>query len=325
MSHTFINYRRDDAASEAAQIAKALRDAVGIDAVFYDTSSIKAGAKWPDEIRRALLGASVVIVVVGPGWLTVGSDQWGRRRIDQADDWVRNEIEIALTESSKTVIPVLVRDAKLPPGDAIPECIADLPKLQKIDLRRDYWDHDIELLIERVCPESCDFPDSVPSVLGLTWEKMTPDLQDAFALAASAARREGKKIVSTRLLFAALKRLHSDRMDELLAQIPGDAIPDTMPAEIVADKDDIAHLDLVSSCVQHSLGHFATTAEPSLSGEEIFVDIARHGTGASVQRLRTHGIDETKINEIVRQLGWRVTARAEQGGAGQPATRTESK
>ena len=312
MPIAFINYRRDDSASEAASIARALRNELGDQDVFFDASSIEAGAKWPNEIRQALDQAPIVVIVIGPAWLTAGNDEWGRRRIDHEDDWVRNEVEFALNDPKKSVIPVLIRDAQMPPGDALPPCIKGLPQVQKIDIRRDYWDHDIRLLIEQVCPESCGLPGSAPEALGMTWEKMTPDLQDAFALAATAARREGKKIVSTRLLFSALKRLHTDRMDELLALIPADAMPEPIPAEVTADRRDLAHLDLVSSCVRGSLGHFASTPVDNLSGEQVFVDIARHGTGGSVRQLRTHGIDENRINEIVRQLGWAVNQRAEQ-------------
>ncbi len=325
MPRAFISYRRDDAASDAARIAQALRVALSKEDVFFDTSSIEAGTQWPNVIRLALAEASTVIVVIGPQWLTAGANEWGCRRIDQENDWVRNEVKVALDDSKKTLIPVLVGNAKMPPASALPACLGNLPDVQKIDIRRDYWEHDIALLIKKVCPASCGYPGAAPEALEMTWDKMTPELQDAFALAASAARREGKKIVSTRLLFAALKRLHTDRIDEVLALIPVDAMPDTIPADITADREALAQMDLVSSCVRSSLGHFDSVAIGSLSGEDIFVDIARHGSGDSVQKLRTHGVNEKRIDEIVVQLGWNVKSRAEQDGGGQRATRPESK
>lgn len=325
MPRVFISYRRDDAASDAARIAQALRDTLGKDDVFFDTSSIRAGAKWPDEIRQALAEASIVIVVIGPKWLTAGADEWGCRRIDQESDWVRNEVRIALADPGKTLIPVLVDNAKLPPPQALPACIGMLSEAQKIDIRRDYWESDMVHFIHQVRPTSCGLPSPAPEAIESTWDKMTPDLQDAFALAASAARRKGKKIVSTKLLFAALRRLHSDRIDRVLEFIPDEAMPEGIPEDITADKQALAQMDLVSACVQGSLGHFGSASVGSLSGEEIFVDIARHGTGSSVRKLRTHGVDEKRIDEIVSQLGWNVRRRGEQpGGDNSAALRTST-
>jgi TIR domain len=142
----FISYRREDTASEAGRICSAIYREFGEDSVFMDTSSIQAGAKWPEEIQSALKAAETIIVVIGPEWLRVGSNEWGQRRIDQENDWVRQELSLALNEN-KSVIPVLVRGARMPPADALPECINTLPHRQKLDIRNDYWDHDIELLL----------------------------------------------------------------------------------------------------------------------------------------------------------------------------------
>ena len=145
----FISYRREDTASEAGRICSAIYREFGEDSVFMDTSSIQAGAKWPEEIQSALKAAETIIVVIGPEWLRVGSNEWGQRRIDQENDWVRQELSLALNEN-KSVIPVLVRGARMPPADALPECINTLPHRQKLDIRNDYWDHDIELLLVRL-------------------------------------------------------------------------------------------------------------------------------------------------------------------------------
>src|SRR5581483_1598221 len=122
----FINYRRDDAGSEAMLVRDAVRHEFGDDFVFMDTSSLQAGAVWPEEIEAGLRSATAVLVVIGPDWLRAGSNAWGQRRIDQETDWVRRELAYALSESKK-VIPVLVRDAKIPPAEALPEPLRLLP------------------------------------------------------------------------------------------------------------------------------------------------------------------------------------------------------
>lgn len=145
----FISYRRDDAAAEAGRIYSLIRGQFGEDSVFMDTSSIQAGAKWPDEIQAALGAAEMVVVIVGPDWLRAGSSKWGQRRIDQDHDWVRQELSFAFRDN-KTIVPVLVRGAEMPPADVLPEPVKALPDRQQLEIRRDYWDHDVKLLLVRL-------------------------------------------------------------------------------------------------------------------------------------------------------------------------------
>jgi hypothetical protein len=136
----------------------ALRQAIGPDLVFMDTSSVEPGSKWPDAIKNSLTKADAVLVIVGPQWIR-SADEWGRRRIDQEDDWVRREVSLALKEN-KTVIPILVRGAKLPPEDVLPQGIKELPQRQVIELRRDYWEHDVKLLLAQFSETEIEKPDS---------------------------------------------------------------------------------------------------------------------------------------------------------------------
>jgi TIR domain len=144
---TFISYRREDSQAEATALARLLQEEFGDREVFLDHSSIDFGSTWPKEIDEALSRSKTILVVIGPKWL--GSlDQWQRRRIDNEADWVRREIVRALNDN-KTVVPVLIREAKLPPAEALPEPLKSLPQKQKIDLRGDYWSHDVQLLLSQ--------------------------------------------------------------------------------------------------------------------------------------------------------------------------------
>jgi pterin-4a-carbinolamine dehydratase len=149
MSNVFISYRRDDAGSEAILLRDAVRREYGEKSVFMDTSSLQAGSVWSDEIKAGLSTADLVIVVIGPEWLRSGTSEWGMRRIDKEDDWVRQELTLAFREN-KRVIPVLVRDARMPPPDVLPETLKALPGRQDISLRRDYWHHDVKLLLAQI-------------------------------------------------------------------------------------------------------------------------------------------------------------------------------
>lgn len=143
----FISYRRDDAGAQARLVRDALLKAFGNGNIFMDVASIQAGTTWPEEIENHLNQAQVVVAVVGPNWFRAGSDDYGRRRIDQADDWVRKELEVALA-TGKKIIPLFVEGAKASmPTVALPESLHGLAKIQGIPIRRDYWDHDIQLLL----------------------------------------------------------------------------------------------------------------------------------------------------------------------------------
>ena len=143
----FISYRREDSQAEATALAGLLQKEFGNGEVFLDHSSIAFGSTWPKEIDEALNRSKTVLVVIGPQWL--GShDQWQCRRIDNEEDWVRREIVRALNDN-KTVVPVLIREAKLPSVEALPEPMKSLPQKQKIDLRGDYWNHDVQLLLSQ--------------------------------------------------------------------------------------------------------------------------------------------------------------------------------
>lgn len=150
----FINYRRDDSGPDCISIADAVDAIFGKGSAFLDTSSLGAGAIWPEQLKKALEDAEYVLAVIGPDWLRAGADEWGRRRIDKTDDWVRQELQLALETLGKTVIPVLVRGGRIPPVDVLPDPLRALGERQSIELRRDYWHHDIKLLLAQLGPHT---------------------------------------------------------------------------------------------------------------------------------------------------------------------------
>ena len=139
----FISYRRDDAAGEVGPLAYALRTRFGDDSVFLDTSDIPVGGEWPAVLREdCQLGRGCRLrdrAGVDPDAGRVGQNVG----IDDSDDWVRNELELAL-DSSALVVPVLVRHAPMPPRHALPKEIASLADRQAVAIRDDSWSNDVE-------------------------------------------------------------------------------------------------------------------------------------------------------------------------------------
>jgi TIR domain len=144
----FLSYRRSDSASATGRLYDAMRQRFGADTVYMDTSSTAWGEEWPTALENAVAGADVVIVVIGRDWLRA-SDDWGRRRIDQAGDWVRREIELAVA-SGKTILPLLVGGATMPPPDAFPPEIAELATRQAFRVDEETWDYQVEAVLDRL-------------------------------------------------------------------------------------------------------------------------------------------------------------------------------
>lgn len=120
----FINYRASDEMIAAAFLEETLAAQFGSDEVFRDSNAIRPGTGdfrkvlWPTLAR-----VSVMIAVIGPRWL--GAGESGRRRIDEPEDYVREEISLAL-KIGIPVVPVLVGSVDMPTASTLPEPIRDL-------------------------------------------------------------------------------------------------------------------------------------------------------------------------------------------------------
>jgi len=155
MTHPiFISYRRSDSQYAAFAIADRLRWSFGREQVFLDRGEIQPGAPWPATIKEALMAAKVVLVIIGPEWLRT-ADAWGRRRLDDPQDWVRAEVCTALERQAAgatQVVPVLLEGASLPPREAqaVDVGLQPLLGLQARQLHNDNWAVDLESLLSRV-------------------------------------------------------------------------------------------------------------------------------------------------------------------------------
>jgi hypothetical protein len=120
----FVSYRRDDTPHAAERVFDYLHDKYrGL--VFRDIDSIKPGASVRIAIATALKQCEVVVAIVGPDWL--GQNPDGSLRINAPQDWVRNEIEIAV-QLGIPIIPVMVdldsqHPAKWPTQQQVPDTL----------------------------------------------------------------------------------------------------------------------------------------------------------------------------------------------------------
>lgn len=142
----FISYRRSDTQQAALGFYAQLRARLGSSSVFMDRSGIASGDLWSERLRQSVDRAGIVLALIGSNWLRA-ADVHGRRRLDLPDDWVRNELLVAI-EKKTTIIPVLVgSSATLPPPEALPSELRPLLDYQNYSLRDDHWDQDLDQLL----------------------------------------------------------------------------------------------------------------------------------------------------------------------------------
>ncbi|MBX9632914.1 MAG: toll/interleukin-1 receptor domain-containing protein [Burkholderiales bacterium] len=145
MASVFISYRRDDSAGEAGRLADALEARFGKERVFRDVEDIPAGEDFARAIDRALAKADTLLVVIGREWLEVRNAA-GQRRLEDAQDFVRLEVESALAHELR-VLPVLVRGTPMPAADELPESLRPLARIQAHELSDSRWDYDVRQLV----------------------------------------------------------------------------------------------------------------------------------------------------------------------------------
>ncbi len=149
MSAIFLSYRRDDSAGFAGRLADALEAEFGTGSVFRDVDDIRPGEDFIQAIESHLREVGAVLVMIGPNWLATGAN--GQRRLDDAGDFVRQEIQAALA-SGKPLIPLLVGGATMPPEADLPDAIAGLARRQAVVLSDSSWRGDVERLVVSLRP-----------------------------------------------------------------------------------------------------------------------------------------------------------------------------
>jgi TIR domain len=150
MAGVFISYRREDSQSAAGRLADHFETHLTGVSIFRDVDTIEPGIDFVEAIEGAIRASDVMLVVIGPRWLTMTNAN-GTRRLDDPSDYHRQEISHALS-LNKFVIPVLVDGARMPEGRDLPE------ELQKLNLARRNahelsdrrWNYDVSELAKAI-------------------------------------------------------------------------------------------------------------------------------------------------------------------------------
>lgn len=140
----FISYRRSDSAGHAGRLYDYLKNYFGEEKIFFDVDTIKPGVNFEQKIKTELDNSAVVLVLIGDQWLGI-KDTNGTRRLDDPHDYVRLEVEEALTKDI-AVIPVLLQGVQMPSENELPEKLYDLSRRNAIKLSDENWISDLRML-----------------------------------------------------------------------------------------------------------------------------------------------------------------------------------
>ena len=145
MAGIFLSYRRDDSQGEALHLFDDLRLHFGQDQVFMDVTGIDPGRDFRKAINDAVGNCDVLIVMIGKKWLD-STDDKGRRRLDNLEDFVRMETAAALRREIP-VIPVLVQGTVMPRSEQLPGELEALVWRNAFEVRHARWDSDVAELL----------------------------------------------------------------------------------------------------------------------------------------------------------------------------------
>jgi hypothetical protein len=177
MPRVFISYRRSDSSLFALTLSKELQERLDPGSVFIDIDDIPPGVDFRTHIADAVARCDVLLVLIGDKWLK--KTKGGKRRLDDARDFVRVEIESALKRDIP-VIPVLIENATMPSSSELPPAIQDLAYRQAVEIRagRDFWQH-LERFVHGIAHrDSVTSEKSAPNVTVDQIRELLGDLTD---------------------------------------------------------------------------------------------------------------------------------------------------
>jgi len=148
MLNVFLSYRREDSAGYTGRLNDRFVERWGEARVFFDLDTIAPGEDFVEAIDRTLAQCEVMILVIGPRWLTA-TEPDGRRRIDEPADYHRIEVERALQRGIR-IIPALVGGARMPGEAQLPEALKKLARRNAVEISDKRFRYDADQLSDEV-------------------------------------------------------------------------------------------------------------------------------------------------------------------------------
>lgn len=145
----FISYRRGEDTASAGRLYDRLNRTFRR-RLFMDVDSIPPGEDFIAILEREVAACDVLLALIGRGWLSA-VDEAGRRRLDNAADFVRIEVGAALAQR-KRVIPVLIEMVAMPRPDELPDDLKPLARRNAVRISHERFESDVQRLIKALRP-----------------------------------------------------------------------------------------------------------------------------------------------------------------------------
>jgi hypothetical protein len=211
MPSVFVSYRREDSRHLAERLYDRLVAQFGSGQVFKDVDSIPLGLDFREVLTERVGNCDVLIAVIGETWVSITGTN-GLRRLDDPADFVRIEIETALSRRIP-VIPVLVGNSSVPRAEELPENLRGLVYRNGLPVRPDPDFHNdvdrlirgieegLSVLLERSAPHSPKSQSRGAEGRNSSEKKSSIDLRDG---SSAKGFHSGAVVSSIGLLSAAL-------------------------------------------------------------------------------------------------------------------------
>jgi uncharacterized protein YjbI with pentapeptide repeats len=142
----FISYRRNDTGGYAGRLYDHLKQEFGPNSVLLDVEGNGTAEELNQWVQRVVPEAGVMLVLIGHKWI-VSED--GRRRLEEPEDIVRLELELALLHNVP-IIPIQIDDAPRPQPVDLPDSIRKIMNFKGYDLNNSYWSAKIEPIFQAI-------------------------------------------------------------------------------------------------------------------------------------------------------------------------------
>lgn len=170
----FISYRRGLDDDSAGRLFDRMSIIFGEDRLFRDVDASRdlVGLDFHDVLSQRVADCSAFIAVIGREWID------NVERLQSDNDFVRIEVETALSRQDIRVIPVLIGETEMPKASDLPDPLKPLARRGAIRLTNEGYSSAVDTLVSVLREASGDLDSAVSAPDASTASASRPDPSD---------------------------------------------------------------------------------------------------------------------------------------------------
>ena len=166
----FISYRREDEPGMATALYFQLEKEFAPERIFMDVEGgIAAGRDFMRIIGEQVAQCDIMLAIIGKGWVSATDDD-GQPRLNNAEDFVRIEIESAL-RLDKLIIPILINKTDMPRAKDLPDSLRPLALRHAVRLTQERVRSDMQGIVKAVAKALSDIERERAAEEARSWEQ----------------------------------------------------------------------------------------------------------------------------------------------------------